>query len=266
MADPLGVAAELADAVEQGRPAEPEDAGFALTLAAEIAEVRARLDAALQYADRAAAAYPSEDAEGSGFARALRARILFRVGGRQDDAMAAVTALRPLLTEQPDAPAYVSAALDAGGRTATAEEWFIPVLARLRVARAGGLRPRTRPDTVLADKAYTSKANRAYLCRRGITGCIPSKADQDAHRKAKGVQRRATTRFRPRRLPFLRWRGLSGNRCQVWVPTSRPVAAQASGSRHSAIRRCCSRAAPRRRRFGFGQDRRRPASNMDGCP
>ena len=63
---------------------------------------------------------------------------------------------------------------------------FIPVLAKVRVGRAGGGRPRTRPDTVLADKAYTSKANRAHLRRRGIRACIPSKTDQDAHRKAKG--------------------------------------------------------------------------------
>jgi transposase len=63
---------------------------------------------------------------------------------------------------------------------------FVPVLAKVRVTRAGGGRPRTRPDIVLADKAYTSKANRAHLRRRGITACIPSKADQDAHRKAKG--------------------------------------------------------------------------------
>ena len=63
---------------------------------------------------------------------------------------------------------------------------FIAVLAKVRVARAGSGRPRTRPDTVLADKAYTSKANRAHLRSRGITACIPSKTDQDAHRKAKG--------------------------------------------------------------------------------
>jgi transposase len=63
---------------------------------------------------------------------------------------------------------------------------FIGVLAKLHVARTGGGRPRTRPDIALADKAYTSKANRAYLRRRGIRACIPSKADQDAHRKAKG--------------------------------------------------------------------------------
>ena len=39
---------------------------------------------------------------------------------------------------------------------------------------------------MLADKAYTSKANRAYLRQRGIKATIPSKADQDAHRRAKG--------------------------------------------------------------------------------
>jgi transposase len=54
------------------------------------------------------------------------------------------------------------------------------------VQRLAGGRPRTRPDRVLADKAYTSKANREHLRRRGIRATIPSKADQDAHRKTKG--------------------------------------------------------------------------------
>jgi len=63
---------------------------------------------------------------------------------------------------------------------------FIPVLRNIRVARPDGGRPRTRPDLVLADKAYTSKGNRRHLRSRGIKACIPSKADQDAHRKAKG--------------------------------------------------------------------------------
>ncbi|GAA3728550.1 hypothetical protein GCM10022225_07360 [Plantactinospora mayteni] len=39
---------------------------------------------------------------------------------------------------------------------------------------------------MLADKAYTSKANRTYLRRRGIVATIPSKTDQDAGRRAKG--------------------------------------------------------------------------------
>jgi transposase len=63
---------------------------------------------------------------------------------------------------------------------------FIPVLRRIRVTRLGVGRPRTCPDLVLADKAYTSRANRTYLRKRGIKACIPSKKDQDAHRKAKG--------------------------------------------------------------------------------
>lgn len=65
---------------------------------------------------------------------------------------------------------------------------FIPVLRKIRVERKGGGRPRNRPDLVLADKAYTSKGNRAHLRARGIKACIPSKADHDAHRKAKGSQ------------------------------------------------------------------------------
>jgi transposase len=79
----------------------------------------------------------------------------------------------------------LSIVLTAGQRGDSPQ--FVPVLAGIRVPRpAGGGRPRTRPDRVLADKAYTSKANRAYLRSRGIKATIPSKADQDAHRKAKG--------------------------------------------------------------------------------
>jgi hypothetical protein len=61
---------------------------------------------------------------------------------------------------------------------------FIPGLAAIRVPRLTIGRPRTRPDRVLADKAYTSKANRAYMRRRGFAATIPSKADQDAQRMA----------------------------------------------------------------------------------
>jgi hypothetical protein len=43
--------------------------------------------------------------------------------------------------------------------------------------RSGPGRPRTRPDRVLADKAYSSKANRAYLRRRKIRCTIPVKDD-----------------------------------------------------------------------------------------
>jgi transposase len=63
---------------------------------------------------------------------------------------------------------------------------FIAVLARIRVPRPGRGRPRTRPDRVLADRAYASRANRAHLRRRGIDGTIPIKADQAANRRRRG--------------------------------------------------------------------------------
>jgi transposase len=63
---------------------------------------------------------------------------------------------------------------------------FAPVLRRIRVARIGPGRPRTRPNLVLADKAYSSRANRRLLSARGIKGVIPVKEDQKANRKKKG--------------------------------------------------------------------------------
>jgi transposase len=87
-----------------------------------------------------------------------------------------------LACEQGQKP--MSMLLTAGQRGDSPQ--FVPVLEGIWVARPGGGRPRTTPDRVLADKAYTSKANRAYLRRRGIKATIPSKADQDAHRRAKG--------------------------------------------------------------------------------
>jgi transposase len=38
----------------------------------------------------------------------------------------------------------------------------------------------------MADKAYSSRANRAHLRSRGITSIIPVKADQAANRRKKG--------------------------------------------------------------------------------
>ena len=63
---------------------------------------------------------------------------------------------------------------------------FAAVLHGIRVPRCGPGRPRTRPDRVLADKAYSSRANRALLRRLGIKATIPEKDDQAAHRRARG--------------------------------------------------------------------------------
>lgn len=56
------------------------------------------------------------------------------------------------------------------------------VLARISVPRERG-RARSRPDRVLADKGYPSKANRAWLRERGIATTIPERDDQIAHRR-----------------------------------------------------------------------------------
>jgi transposase len=62
---------------------------------------------------------------------------------------------------------------------------FVPVLGKIKVRGRRG-RPRTRPEAVAADKAYSSRANRAHLRKRGIQVVIPEKADQAANRKKKG--------------------------------------------------------------------------------
>jgi transposase len=57
----------------------------------------------------------------------------------------------------------------------------------VRVPRPGGRgRPRQRPDHLTADKAYSSRANRALLRRLGIAHTIPERADQLANRKRRG--------------------------------------------------------------------------------
>ena len=62
---------------------------------------------------------------------------------------------------------------------------FTHLMANLAVARPQG-RPRTRPDAVLGDKAYSSRAIRVHLRSRGITAIIPEPDDQKGHRRRRG--------------------------------------------------------------------------------
>jgi transposase len=64
---------------------------------------------------------------------------------------------------------------------------FTAVLEAIRVPRLGLGRPRVRPLRVRGDKAYSSRANRAYLRRRGIRCTIPEPADQAGHRERRGA-------------------------------------------------------------------------------
>ncbi|WP_411135660.1 IS5 family transposase [Streptomyces sp. C10] len=63
---------------------------------------------------------------------------------------------------------------------------FEALMARVRVPRTGLGRPRTQPTAVLADRAYSSRAIRGQLRRRGIRAVIPQPADQIGHRLRRG--------------------------------------------------------------------------------
>jgi len=61
-----------------------------------------------------------------------------------------------------------------------------PLLASIRVPRRGCGRPRSRPDQLLADKAYSHPSTRAMLAGKAIRVTIPERSDQLARRAAGG--------------------------------------------------------------------------------
>jgi putative transposase len=63
---------------------------------------------------------------------------------------------------------------------------FNHLMDQLKINRAGPGRPRTRPDRLRGDKAYSSRAIRSHLRDRGITAVIPQPSDQIGHRKRRG--------------------------------------------------------------------------------
>lgn len=76
---------------------------------------------------------------------------------------------------------------------------FEPVMKSIRIPRARGGRPRTRPGHVLADKAYSSRGVRTYLRRRQIRATIPEPADQIANRARRGSLGGRRPTFEPER-------------------------------------------------------------------
>ncbi len=79
---------------------------------------------------------------------------------------------------------------------------FGPLMAHLRVARGGPGRPRTRPQRVRADKAYSSRAIRAHLrARRGAHGGRPPSFNAEDYRGRNVVERSFNV--------FKQWRGLA---------------------------------------------------------
>ncbi|MER5309879.1 IS5 family transposase [Streptomyces sp. NPDC002773] len=65
---------------------------------------------------------------------------------------------------------------------------FKPVLEKIRVPKPGPGRPRNKPDSVAADRAYSNGPCRDYLRRRGIRHTIPEKTDSQAARLRKGLR------------------------------------------------------------------------------
>jgi SEC-C motif-containing protein len=100
--------------------------GYALMGAAENAERIGDLQAARVLAERAIEAHRAQG-DPDGYPRAFRARLLLRLG-REDEAMGELTALRPLLSQDPDAVVYITETLEAGGRAETAEQWLTAAL------------------------------------------------------------------------------------------------------------------------------------------
>ncbi len=60
------------------------------------------------------------------------------------------------------------------------------MLEKIRVPRPGPGRPRKKPDSVAADKAYSNRPCREYLRHRSIRHPIPEKTDSQAARIRKG--------------------------------------------------------------------------------
>lgn len=79
---------------------------------------------------------------------------------------------------------------------------LVETLEQVRVPRLGGGRPRQRPERVIADKGYPSRANRAWLAGHGIKTTIPDRADQHANRGRRGSRGGSSARVRRGDLPW----------------------------------------------------------------
>ena len=90
---------------------------------------------------------------------------------------------------------------------------FAALLDAVRVPRIGAGRPRTRPDYLVADKAYSSRGHRALLRRRGIPHTIAEPDDQTANRRRKGSAGGRPVGFHPAR--YARRNAIERGFCQL---------------------------------------------------
>ncbi|MEV6299667.1 SEC-C domain-containing protein [Actinoplanes sp. NPDC051861] len=166
-ADPLPFITRLVDAVDRDRLADPADAGYALTLAAESTERQGDLPGALALVDRAVAVHQPG---GDGYARSYRGLLLARMG-RDDDASAEFAVLRPRLVREAFAATYLSEAMEECGRATIAEQWLTSALDSL-------LDREEEPDE--DGVAVVSELLRARLRIRGELGLPPDERDEAA--------------------------------------------------------------------------------------
>jgi tetratricopeptide (TPR) repeat protein len=124
--DPGEIVAKLVAAVDGERLANPDDAVYALSLAAEISERCDDLPSAVELAGRAAT-LAQQLGPSFGHARALYGELLLR-SGRDAEGMAVLSGLRGLLSRDENAVYYVSEALEQAGRTDVAVQWLTAAL------------------------------------------------------------------------------------------------------------------------------------------
>jgi tetratricopeptide (TPR) repeat protein len=129
-AEPAAVAADLAGAADEGRLVDVNDTGYAYLLAAEIFDRAEAFAEALATVDRLLAVHRDRGDPEPSSTRAFRAELLLRLG-RQDEGMAELEALRPLMGTSTLAAGYVPEALAAGGRPQEALRWVAETLAGL---------------------------------------------------------------------------------------------------------------------------------------
>jgi hypothetical protein len=81
-----------------------------------------------------------------------------------------------------------------GGNTNDCTQ-FTTVMNAIQVPRIGPGRPRTRPDRLIGDKGYSSRAIRTWLRQRGIPHTIPERADQIRNRLRRGTRVLRSSRY-----------------------------------------------------------------------
>lgn len=92
-------------------------------------------------------------------------------------------------------------------------QWFEPVLNAVRIKQPIG-RPRRRPYRLAGDKAYSSKAIRAWLRRHKIEAVIPQRCDQRERHRGRPLEFDAET-YRQRNVV---------ERCINWLKEARRLA------------------------------------------